>query len=57
MTKFMQWIVRHPVLSMAALTVMMILLCVKIATVEIDSSAEGLMAEGDPDRLYYEKVK
>lgn len=57
MTKLMQWIVRHPVLSLIFLVVVMVILSVKIMTVEIDSSAEGLMAEGDPERLYYETIK
>lgn len=57
MTKVMQWIVRHPVISVIFLAVVLVILCIRIMTIEIDSSAEGLMAEGDPERLYYEKVK
>ncbi|MBI4824040.1 MAG: MMPL family transporter [Nitrospirae bacterium] len=57
MTKFMNWVVRHPIISVVVLFIVLAVLSVKILTIEIDSSAEGLMAEGDPERLYYESVK
>jgi predicted RND superfamily exporter protein len=57
MTKFMQWIVKNPAISVIFLVVVLVVLSIKITTLEIDSSAEGLMAEGDPEREYYEKIK
>ncbi len=57
MTRFMQWIVRHRGISVIALVVVLAILSVKIYTIEIDSSAEGLMVEGDPERIYYDEVK
>ena len=51
------WIVRHPIAVVVFLVVVTCLAGSQIAKLEIDSSAEGLMVERDPERDYYESVK
>ena len=57
MTKIINWITDHPLISGFILGALVLAFTVKIGSLEIDSSAEGLMVEGDPARDYYEEVK
>jgi hypothetical protein len=57
MKKLVSWIVLHPVLAVFILAASISLLSIKITSIEIDPSAEGLMVEGDPEREYYEQIK
>lgn len=57
MKKIMSWIVDHPRLAVILLVLALLASLAKIGHLEIDSSAEGLMVEGDPARDYYEEVK
>lgn len=53
----MLWIVDHPAISSGIILLVTIVLAVQIPKLEIDTSAEGLMLEKDPAKLYYDKVK
>jgi len=57
MQKLIFWVLKHPIISVALLVIVTVGLCWKVNTLEIDSSAEGLMVEGDPAREYYETIK
>lgn len=51
------WIVEHPILSTAIILVITVFFALQIPRLEIDTSAEGLMVEKDPARVYYEEVR
>ena len=57
MQKILSWIIKHPVISIGLLIIITVLLCKNVNKLKIDSSAEGLMVEGDPTRDYYEEIK
>ena len=57
MQKLIFWVLKHPIISIGLLVIITVGLCWKVNTLEIDSSAEGLMVEGDPARDYYETIK
>ncbi|MEK6683649.1 MAG: MMPL family transporter, partial [Nitrospirota bacterium] len=57
MKRLMLWIVDHPALSSGIILVITIALALQIHKLEIDTSAEGLMLEKDPAKIYYDKVK
>ncbi|MBI2531752.1 MAG: hypothetical protein HYW03_05965, partial [Deltaproteobacteria bacterium] len=51
------WIVDHPLTSLGAILVLTVFFALQLPRLEIDASAEGLMVEKDPARLYYEEIK
>ena len=51
------WALDHPVLVAALLVAVTALLAAQIPRLQVDVSAEGAMADGDPDREYYEEFK
>lgn len=51
------WIISHPVLVMAGILGITVILISQIPKLVIDTSAEGLMVEKDPSKVYYEEVK
>jgi predicted RND superfamily exporter protein len=57
MKKIINWVTDHPVIAAFILGVIVLVFTVKVGTIEVDSSAEGLMVEKDPARDYYEQVK
>ena len=57
MAKLLTWIVDHPYHTLVILFLASALFMSRITTLEFDSSAEGLMAEHDPARDYYEQTK
>ena len=57
MRRFAEWIVERPVTVSIVVLLAVALAAIQITNLEIDSSAEGLMVEDDPERGYYEKVK
>ena len=57
MKKILDWIVYHPKLATIIILTLIAVSSVKIMNLTIDSSAEGLMVEGDPERAFYEDFK
>src|SRR5262245_56999654 len=51
------WALDHPVLVASLLVAVTLLLAAQIPRLQVDVTAEGAMAEGDPDREYYEQFK
>ena len=57
MKKIMSLIVDHPFISIAILLVLTAIFVIPLPRLIIDSSGEGMMVSGDPDKVYYEEVK
>ena len=51
------WALDHPVLMASLLAAVTVLLAAQIPRLQVDVTAEAAMAEGDPDREYYEQFK
>ncbi len=51
------WIVDHPLTSLGLILLVTAFFALQIPRLEIDASAEGLMVEKDPARVYYEGIK
>jgi len=51
------WIVTHPLTSLGIILAFTVFFALQLPRLEIDASAEGLMVENDPARLYYEAIK
>ena len=53
----MLWIVDHPALSSGLALLLTVAFGLQLPKLGIDTSAEGLMLEKDPTKVYYEKIK
>lgn len=51
------WIIDHPLICIAFILAVTVYFALQIPRLEVDTSAEGLMVEKDPARVYYEEVK
>ena len=57
MTRWLLWIIDHPLLAGGLIATLTIVFAVQIPRLEIDTSTEGLMVRKDPARQHYERVK
>ena len=57
MRRLMRGIVDWPRATLAAVVLVTLALGTQISHLEIDTSVDALMVEGDPQRVYYEQVK
>ena len=57
MRRLMLWIVDRPRITVALVLAVTIALGSQIPHLEVDTSVDALMMEGDPDRIYYDQVK
>ena len=57
MRAFYGFLLNHPKLVLAVLFLITAALAVPAARIRIDSSIEGLMLEGDPDRVFFDGVR
>lgn len=51
------WILDHAMITTGLIVLVTIVFALQLPRLEIDASAEGLMVEKDPARVYYEEVK
>jgi uncharacterized protein len=51
------WIIHHPLTCIAFIAIITGYFAVLVPKLEVDTSAEGLMVENDPARVYYEEIK
>jgi len=57
MTRFVLWVVDHPILAGSLIGALTIALAFQVPRLQIDTSAEGFMVERDPARQHYEEFK
>jgi len=57
MKHIMAWIADHPVIMLVVIGLITLGFASQLPKIKIDSSAEGMMVEGDPERLTYDKAK
>jgi uncharacterized protein len=53
MRKLMNWSQNHPWLVISLILIVTVLAGLKIPSVRVDASAEGMMIQGDPEQEYY----
>jgi len=57
MKRMMCWIVDHWLVSSATILLLTVFFALQIPKLVLDTSAEGLMLEKDPSKVFYEKIK
>lgn len=57
MKRMMRWVVDHWAVSSAAVLLLTVFFGLQVPKLVIDTSAEGLMLEKDPSKVFYEKIK